>query len=74
LSILGDADRQSQIWERIRAALEARLAEHRERNDASLSPERTEKLRGRIAEVKWLLGEGEERPETVEPEAGTEGW
>lgn len=42
-------------WQRVRTHLEQRLEQHRRSNDNNLSPEETAKLRGRIAEIKYLL-------------------
>ena len=50
----GDID--SSTWKKISAHYEARLDMLRRKNDGNLSFDETNKLRGRIAEVKRLLG------------------
>ncbi len=57
------SDRQSALWQRLKAHLEARLAYLRAKNDsAKLSGDDTAKLRGQIAEVKALLTLGTDAP------------
>lgn len=48
-------DQTSNEWLTIESYLEARLKDLREKNDKSMSIEKTENLRGRITEVKKLL-------------------
>lgn len=64
MQILTNHERQSTVWKKITEHLEARLASLRVKNDASRPAEETEKLRGRILEVKHLLGLDAESPET----------
>jgi len=64
VQILTNHERQSTVWKKITEHLEARLASLRVKNDASRPAEETEKLRGRILEVKHLLGLDAESPET----------
>ncbi len=62
---LTPADKRSPMWLALADHLNERLAMHRMSNDASQPADRTEHLRGRIAEIKYLLGLGDEpRPLT----------
>lgn len=49
------ADFQSDTWKRLIQHLEIRLERFRKKNDSNLSESETTKLRGRIAELKFLL-------------------
>lgn len=49
-------ERDSDVWKRIREHLESRLEAQRRKNDGDLGLEDTAKVRGRIAELKYLLG------------------
>lgn len=60
--VLNEHDRQSALWKKLQAHLEARLQQMRERNDSAIDVVRTAKLRGRIAEIKYLLSLDEEQP------------
>lgn len=51
-----EIESNSALWLKIKAHYEARLQTLREQNDADRDPDKTAKLRGRIAEVKALLG------------------
>lgn len=53
-------DKRSPVWLRIKDHLEAHLAELRATNDTSTTEAETEKLRGRIAEVKDLIALGDD--------------
>lgn len=53
-------DRTNPLWIRLEAHLHQALSENRLINDASLLPERTENIRGRIAQIKLLLNAGRE--------------
>ena len=63
--VLGQADRQSAAWAKLKAHMEARLAMLRRRNDSDQTEYKTAKLRGRIAEVEAMLSLGSDQP-TVE--------
>ncbi len=52
---LSYADKNSQLWLRFRAYLEERLADARQRNDATQSELATATLRGEIAVIKQLI-------------------
>jgi len=52
---LTELDVHSSLWTKIRSELESRLETLRKENDGSLSHDETQKLRGRIAEVKTIL-------------------
>lgn len=54
-NVLTSSDANSATWERIKKHLEERIERHRRENDKGLSMEDTAKLRGRIAELKYLL-------------------
>ncbi len=53
--LLSPADLRDPLWLRIQAHFTGRLESHRVQNDIDKTPEATAKLRGRIAEVKYLL-------------------
>lgn len=55
---LTDVEIHSATWERIRTHFEERLDAHRRKNDGNLTPDETAKQRGRIGEIKYLLGLG----------------
>lgn len=55
---LAQVDRTSPTWLRVKEQLEERLAELRAQNDKTATEAQTEKLRGRIAEVKDLIALG----------------
>lgn len=52
---LSTADKRSPLWRAIEEHLNQRLAHCRTQNDSSQPVEKTEHLRGRIAELKGLL-------------------
>ena len=52
---LSIADKRSPLWRALEDHLNQRLAACRAQNDASQPVEKTEHLRGRIAELKGLL-------------------
>ena len=53
---LTEAEKNSDVWAKIRTHLQEKLAKYREQNDNSvLGDVETARLRGRIAEVKALL-------------------
>jgi hypothetical protein len=56
------SERQSALWLRLQSHLEDMLADLREQNDNESTPERTAKLRGRIAAVKDFLALGKPTP------------
>lgn len=58
---------ESLIWKKISIQLEKRLESARKKNDSKLSEQDTARLRGRIAELKYLLSLGKEKP-TVKPQ------
>lgn len=64
MQILTDHDRSSAVWKKIKAHLESHLDVLRKQNDTSKTRDETEKLRGRIAEVKHMLGLDSKNPET----------
>lgn len=59
---LSKSDCNSPLWHALADHMRDRLAAHRGNNDASQSVEKTEKLRGRIEELKALLGLEDDRP------------
>ena len=56
------ADRMNPLWVTLSRQLQERLLVLRQSNDASLPPEATEKVRGRIAQIKEILSWAEDRP------------
>jgi len=62
--VLDELEANSAVWLKIRAHLEGRLAIAHRRNAKSMSIERTEKLRGRIAELEYLVALGKPAPQT----------
>jgi hypothetical protein len=50
-----EMDRRSTAWKHLKVILLARLETHRRMNDGNLTESETAKLRGRIAEIKFLL-------------------
>jgi hypothetical protein len=53
---LDEIEKTSGLWKKIEEELNSRLAALREQNDGERTPAETEKLRGRIAEIKTILG------------------
>lgn len=45
----------SPTWQKLKKHLEAKLLELRARNDHTMDPIKTERLRGKIAQVKAIL-------------------
>lgn len=56
------ADRMNPLWVTLAKHLNERLSVLRQQNDASLPPEATEKVRGRIAQIKDILRLAEDDP------------
>lgn len=52
---LSPIEMETPVWHKIRVELEQRLETLRKENDGSLSHDETQKIRGRIAEVKTIL-------------------
>ncbi|MGE5524334.1 MAG: hypothetical protein ACM3SS_11510 [Rhodospirillaceae bacterium] len=61
--ILDRTDVHSPTWAKIKAHLEERLAEHHAANEHDIDAMKTAKLRGRIAELHYVLSLAEP-PET----------
>ena len=57
---LAPHERASPLWKSLERHMQEQIDELRRWNDASLPPERTEKLRGRIEQLKVLLALGDE--------------
>lgn len=55
-------DFRTAVWKKIENKLNERLDAHRRKNDGNLSAEETNRVRGRIAEVKAILGLAKEPP------------
>lgn len=66
--VLTEQDRHSACWLKLKAYYEERLALLRVQNDADLNDMDTAKLRGRIKEIRALLGLGEDKPVIVNDE------
>lgn len=60
--ILAKEDKHSAVWLRHAKQLEARLEMLRTQNDAFLTQDETNVLRGRISEIKLMLGLGKDEP------------
>lgn len=56
-------ERRSPLWRKLVEHYEARLQVLREKNDNSMTNDESEKLRGRIVEVKVFLGLDSDGPE-----------
>lgn len=54
-ALLTPGEAQSELWQKIKKHLDARLLQLRAQNDTSLDLAKTQKLRGRIEEVKHLV-------------------
>ena len=52
---LTPAEIGSSLWTKLKAHIEERIAGHRRTNDGNLNTEDTAKVRGRIAEGKYIL-------------------
>lgn len=52
---LSEAERRDALWLRLKAYMEGRLQQHRVSNDSDKTPDATAKLRGRIAELNYLI-------------------
>ncbi len=63
---LTQQEQLSSAWKKIREHYTQRLLTLRERNDSTIDPAATEKLRGRIAEVKRLLALDNEETSSAE--------
>ena len=61
------AERESPLWKKIEKYLDARIDQHRRKNDNDLDDLKTATLRGEIRECKALLSLGMERPEFGKP-------
>ncbi len=55
-------ERTNPLWVGLEAHLKRELDTLRRQNDASLTVERTENIRGRIAQVKAILALAEDKP------------
>lgn len=62
MKILSDAEFKAAVWGKIKAHLTERLEGLRVSNDNELSADRTARLRGRIAELKYLLALEDDNP------------
>ena len=59
---LTEQDLRDPLWLRLQEHFEERLANHRARNDHDMTPEKTARLRGQIAEAKYLLALASQDP------------
>lgn len=67
---LTEGERNSALWQRLEAHLVQRLAEKRAQNDHSLTSDETARLRGAIAELKYLLDRATPGP-AIDVDAGS---
>lgn len=65
--LLSDIERKGAVWLKLKKHFEERLEAKRKQVEGNVSQEETQKLRGRIAEIRELLRLGDEQPK-VEPE------
>jgi len=65
---LTELERQSAVWVKLEEYLNKKLVDLRKQNDGDMSLEATARLRGRIAQVKFILSLGE-TSEAMQPEA-----
>jgi len=59
---LQPAERMSPLWLSLARHLQERLNVLRQQNDTSLAPEKTENVRGRIAQIKEILALADDKP------------
>lgn len=59
---------QSSTWLKLEAYLQQKLADLRSQNDGDMSMEATARLRGRVAQVKFILSL-RENSEAMQPDA-----
>lgn len=59
-------ERDSEVWRKLNAHIEERIALHRVKNDKDLDPVQTAKLRGRIQELIYLQSISKDDPPVVE--------
>lgn len=59
-------DKRSQTWLNLKDYCEARLQMLREKNDASIDIEKTERIRGQITEIKMFLEIEKKQDEQLE--------
>lgn len=69
MKLLTEADTHNPLWLKLKEHLESRLQSARCRNDGFLNSNETERLRGRIAEMKYLLDQAKPGP-AIEADAG----
>lgn len=62
------AEKHSPVWAELKKHLVERLAELRASNDEDRPADQTARLRGRIAEIKYILSLEQDQPAQVEPE------
>lgn len=60
---LSEHDKAQGLWLRLRAHLEARLADARVRNDGAMNDYETASLRGEIRTLKRIIALGDDRPD-----------
>jgi len=61
--MLTDNDKKSSLWAKLKKNAEEKLTELRKQNDGDLDKERTDKLRGRIHEIKVFLALDQPAPD-----------
>lgn len=59
---LTDGERHSPVWVRLSAHLNTRLAQLRGKNDGTMPPDETAKIRGQISTLKEVIALGDEPP------------
>lgn len=54
MKVLKQGDEHSEVWRRLKAHIVERLEMLRLKNDGALNPEETARIRGQIAELKYI--------------------
>ena len=67
IPLLNEIERQSSLWQKLKAHLEWRREYLREKNDRPQSQDKTDRLRGAIGEVTYMLSLAES-PKSTPPE------
>lgn len=52
---LTEAEKQSALWEKLKAHFDERLQSFRKQNDQDLNERQTAEIRGRIKELKYVI-------------------
>jgi hypothetical protein len=69
LNKLSQPEKESELWKKLEKILTERLEKHRRLNDTDQPESKTALLRGRIAEVKFLLALAKEPDPAIPSDA-----